>query len=510
MSRTKYSLYNAVSAVLLTLVNGLFGIIVTRLIISHYGSDFNGLNSTVNQIVNVLLIIEGGFTLASNVALFGPISAQDYDTSNSVLSATRHKFRRIGIVFLAVGSLVAFVYSLVAKTDLPKQFVFTVTYMAVIPQTVNLLFATTYRVLLQTQQKEYIINCFTAITIGLGHISNIFLILHGGAMWTVRFVTMCFALVNCFLISQYTKRHNSFLNLSIDPRPELIEGTKDVMAQKITAVIYSSWPIVFLSVTPSGGTMLASVYAVYNNVFIMMKALLHGVIDAPRLGFGQMLKEREREDVWPAFKEYEFVSVFLTFIAMTTTCGLILPFIKIYTQNVNDIKYYDKKVAILLVLIGTFEMIHIPSGHLINMSGNFRASKIFQIIACVMLIISMSVLGSLWGIYGMLIAILIVAIMLAIMEIGFIHLHFFNKKLLFFFRILIPSLLLGVVVSFFEMRFAQNSEGVLSLLCFAGLYLMINCSIACVLGLVVCNNEMRKVVVRGRSIMKRIIAAKMN
>jgi len=329
-------------------------------------------------------------------------------------------------------------------------------------------------------------------------------------MWMIRFITMCFALVNCVLISQYTKRHNSFLDFSVKPRPELIEGTKDVMAQKITAVIYSSWPIVFLSVTPSGGTLLASVYAVYNNVFVMMKALLHGVIDAPRLGFGQMLTEKKREEVWPAFKEYEFISVFLTFIAMTTTCGLILPFIKIYTSNVTDINYYDKKIAILLVLIGTFEMIHIPSGHLINMSGNFRVSKIFQIIACIMLIVSMSVLGSFWGIYGMLLAILIVAILLAIMEIGFIHMCFFDKKILFFFRIMIPYLLLGNIVSYFEMFFTQNSEGILSLIAFAGLFLVINSIIASLLGFIICNNEMKKLIVRGTTIMKKIVVARKN
>ena len=57
---------NALSAIALTLVNGIFGIVVTRLVISRFGSDFNGLNSTANQIINVLLILEGGFTLASN------------------------------------------------------------------------------------------------------------------------------------------------------------------------------------------------------------------------------------------------------------------------------------------------------------------------------------------------------------------------------------------------------------------------------------------------------------
>ena len=93
-TRSKNSLLNAVTALLMTLVNGLMGIVVTKLVISAYGSDFNGLNSTANQIVNVLLILEGGFTLASNVALFTPLTKGDLPLVNGVLAATRQKFRK--------------------------------------------------------------------------------------------------------------------------------------------------------------------------------------------------------------------------------------------------------------------------------------------------------------------------------------------------------------------------------------------------------------------------------
>ena len=92
-SKSKKSLLNAATALLMTLVNGLLGIVATKLVIAHYGSDFNGLNSTANQIVNVLLILEGGFTVASNVALFGPLSRQENEIVNGILTATRKKFR---------------------------------------------------------------------------------------------------------------------------------------------------------------------------------------------------------------------------------------------------------------------------------------------------------------------------------------------------------------------------------------------------------------------------------
>ncbi len=503
MNRTKLSFLNAVSAIVLTLVNGLMGIVVTRLVISHFGSDFNGLNSTANQIINVLLILEGGFTLASNVALFGPISTEDYDTSNGVLAATRIKFRKIGIIFFAIGTVVAFVYSLAVITELSQEFVFTVIFMAVVPQAVNLFFATTCRVLLQTQQKEYVISGFTALTVGLGHVVNIFLILAGGQMWMVRFITMCFALINSLLIVVYTKKKNPFLDFTVQPLPEMIKGTSDVMAQKITGVIYTSWPIVFLSISPSGGTMLASVYAVYNSVFVMIKALLHGIIDAPRLGFGQMLTEKTKEEVWPAFKEYEYVAIFFTFITMVTACGLILPFIRLYTQGVTDINYYDKIIAILMVLIGVVEMLHIPSGHMINMSGNFKVSKNFQIIACALLIVSMAGLGTIWGVYGMLTSLLIVALLLAVLEIGFMHRKFFVGKAKEFILSVLPFAVVGTLASVAEMRIAQGINSIVSFILFGAVYALLNTLIAFLLGLLFNKNEMRQLIIRGKSLIKR-------
>lgn len=504
MSRTKNSFYNAITAVLLTLVNGLLGIIVTHLIINRYGSDFNGLNSTANQIINVLLILEGGFTIASNVALFDPISKGDFSTSNAILKATRLKFRKIGILFILIGTAVSFVYCLIAKTELAREFVFTVIFMAVVPQAVNLFFSTTYRVLLQTQQKEYIINAFTALTIGLGHIVNIVIIQFHCQMWMIRFVTMCFALLNCFLIAIYTKKKNAFLDFSCEPKPQLIKGTGDVMAMKITGVIYNSWPIVFLSISPSGGTKLASVYAVYNNVFVMLKALLHGIIDAPRLGFGQMLTEKKREEVWVVFKDYEFIAVFFTFIAMTTACGLILPFIFLYTKGVTDINYYDVQIAVMMVLIGSLEMLHIPSGHLINMSGNFKVSKTFQIIACITLIVTMTLFGYFNGVYGMLQSLLFVSVLLFILEVGYIHTRFFEKKLPVFIRLVLPYLLFGAGISFLEMYFYRSNSGVLKFIAYGFIYFVVNIVLALIIGFIFDKSEVKNMLSRGKGLLKRI------
>lgn len=502
-SRSKMSLLNAATAMAMTLVNGLLGIVVTRFVIESFGSDFNGLNSTANQIVNVLLILEGGFTMASNVALFAPLTKGDYSEVNGILTATRNKFRRLGLIFLALGLLIAIGYGFSVNSSLPAEFIATVVMMTVVPAAFNLFYATTYRVLLQTQQKEYVINIITVITLGLGHLANIVMIRMGGPMWMVRFNTMFFALVNSLLIAFYVKRKAPFLKLDAVPMPEKIKGTNDVMVQRITGVIYSSAPIVFLSLSPTGGTVLASVYAVYNNVFTMLKSLLHGVIDAPRLSFGQLLTEKDRDEVWPVFAQYQFATFASIFALLTTCCTLIMPFIGLYMYGIDDADYFDRVIALLMVLITAVEMLHIPSGHLLNMAGEFKISKDIQLVSCIVLIIGMIVGGSLWGVYGMLGAILLVAFLLAFLEMGYIHTRFFHNKIPQLMRLMLPLTLTGVALCAAELQFALRIESYFAFLAYGVLFLAINGTAAVLVGLLFNRKELFALVARLLRLIRR-------
>lgn len=497
-NRNRASLLNAVSALSLTLTNGLLGIVVTRYVIARFGSDFNGLNSTANQIINVLLVLEGGFTLASNVALFSPLTQRDYAAVNGLLAATRRKFRQIGTVFFALGLLAAVGYALAVNSGLPRGFIATVIIMTAAPAAFNLFYATTYRVLLQTQQKEYVISLITMLTIGLGHVSNIVMITLDGPMWMVRFNTMAFSLLNSFLIAGYVKRKNKFLDLSVPPRAGLIKGTGDVMIQKITGVIYNSAPIVFLSISPTGGTVLASVYAVYNNVFTMVKSLLHGVIDAPRLGFGQMLTERPKEEVWPIYAQYEYIAFSAVFLLLTTAYALILPFITLYTQGVADTDYHDGVIALFMTAITAVEMAHIPSGHLINMAGRFKISRNIQSIACAVLLVAMPVGGTRWGIYGMLAAVLTVAVLLAVMEIGYIHVCFFSGKLPELARLALPLALAGIGLGWFESRLRVSLGGYRAFLGYGVLFTVLHGAAGIMVGLLFDRRELLSLINRLR------------
>ena len=99
------------------------------------------------------------------------------------------------------------------------------------------------------------------------------------------------------------------------------------------------------------------------------------------------------------------------------------------------------------------DLIHIPSGHLLNMAGLFRVCRNIQVTSCAVLIAAMAVGGMVWGVYGMLAAILLCAVLLAILEMGYVHTKFFPGKIPALFARLLPLMAFGVGICWLENKF---------------------------------------------------------
>ena len=153
-----------------------------------------------------------------------------------------------------------------------------------------------------------------------------------------------------------------------------------------------------------------------------------------------------------------------------------------------------------MVLISVIEMAHIPSGHLINMAGEFKISRNFQIMSCILLIITMSIGGILSGVYGLLLSILIVAISLAMMEMWYVHVRFFKRKLTELQRLLLPFLVIGVIVSHFEQFLFNDINNVFIFVAYGIVLVFMNSLIAIMISFVFCRSELYAIIQRGKKI----------
>ncbi|MFR6132751.1 MAG: hypothetical protein ACLUI5_04230 [Fusicatenibacter saccharivorans] len=95
MSRKRNSMNNFIWGILGNIITSIVAIIIPRLFIVNYGSEVNGLLSSIRQIYVYLALLEVGVGDASVVALYGPIGNEDHLAANKILAATDRYYKKL-------------------------------------------------------------------------------------------------------------------------------------------------------------------------------------------------------------------------------------------------------------------------------------------------------------------------------------------------------------------------------------------------------------------------------
>ena len=478
MNKGKKSILNAIVGLVQMLVTCLIGLVFNRIILENFGSSANGINATVSQIVNAIMIVEGGFTLASNVALFEPWGKGDVDRINGILSATKKRFDVIGWLAVAIGLLIAFVYPFTVNSEMSYFEIVALMLTALLPMCYNLGVTTKYRVVLLTEQKEYIMSLISLITYVIGMIAAIV----GALFFNISLVAArCFIMLSLFAgyigVAIYCKKNFPFISFRAKPQYDAIKGTKSVIAMKLTSVLYTSAPIIIISMLPAGGFVLASVYAVYNSIMSVVNSGLCAVVNAPRLGLGALFAENDKKSLTRVYSQYEAISFMGLSVILGTTALLILPFVSVYTQGIEDADYIDELMAILLISKNFFEILHIPCGQMIQMSGRFKAANRIQIVACVVLAIILTTGFILANLYVIIFAVAFAAMVLCVFEVIYSEKNILHRGWLLFIRNMLPATVICIACTVLGMTNFIRCKNIFEFIVFGGITFFLICAI---------------------------------
>ncbi|MBR6727828.1 MAG: hypothetical protein IKM08_06515 [Clostridia bacterium] len=442
MTKSKASAINALLALIQTLVTSLVGLVLGRSILSTLGSGYNGINSTVTQIIGTLTVLEGGFTLASNVALFAPFGAGDHQKVNGILAATHRRFCVVGVMAFFAGLLLSVLYPLLVTGNIPRWQIAALMLTALVPTCVNLGLVMKYRVIVLTAQKEYIISLFSVISCLLGNGAAILLIHLGTGLLAARIAISLSLLLGYLLIALYCRKKYPYVNFKCEPLYEEIKGTRNVVMIKVMSVLYAAAPIVIISTIPEEGALLASVYAVYKTVIFMIKNSLQSLCAAPRLSFGALLAEGDLAKTRRLFEAYEMVACMGLCVMLGATAFLLFPFVGLYTAGITDVDYHNLPLAVVMLSAAFIEILHIPSGQIIQMKGEFRVARNMQAAACAVLLLSALIGRLFFGIVGIVASVLLAALVLAVAEIYWTGKRILGRRLRDFLRNLLPCALI--------------------------------------------------------------------
>lgn len=453
MSRTKRTFLNAGAGIISLGVTGLISLFVNRLIILELGSDYNGVNATVNQVLSVLSLLEGGFTLASLVALYGPYAQKDHDKINVILSTSKSVFRRIGIQTAFLGLSISFFLPLFIKSDLSYSTLMLIFLISFLPQAFNYSIVLNYRLLFQAAQREYIVVLIQLLCTVISQLLVIITLFLLPNIIIIRLTSAVSIMLSGVLIIYTAKRQFAYLDTSKIPNRALIKGTKEVFISNITSFFYSSSTVLFLSFAV--GTKATSIYSVYYSILFMVMNVIYSVLRAPQSSLGEVISQDNSDKVYGVFEVYEHITIIFICIFMSVTYALMLPFVSMYTIGIKDTNYINEFLPPLMIVTAVLELIHIPSGLSINLYGDFKAVKNIQLISCFLIIILSLIGGSIWGMYGVIAAKLITALFLSVTEITYAHTRIFKKQMLSYLLRLAANISVTVMLGIYLNRYAQ-------------------------------------------------------
>ena len=339
-------LHNMCSSLLYNLSVILFGLLLPRLYLTSFGSELNGLDSTIKQIFSCLTLLEAGVGLASQQAYYLPVAVGDRKAINGIFSATHHYYRRTGIVYLLVTVVFALLYPLCINTVLSYGTVSLIVVFYGIPGIVSYLVQGKYRSFMEVEGKNYVITYITTATMAAGNLLRMLALLFTRSILLVQ-VTYCVPSVfQVLVLTAYMRKNYPWLNAHDTPNLEALAQRGSVLVHQLTSIVFNNTDTILIS--SLCGLASASVYTIYMLFFSNIEKLFYSIVNSISFRLGQLFYV-EPEKFKRLYRLYDALYLSAAFALFTTVAVFLMPIIALYTSGVTDAEYLDTRLLVLFL-----------------------------------------------------------------------------------------------------------------------------------------------------------------
>lgn len=414
--------YNLLSGVFYQVILIAMGFVLPRLYLDNFGSEVNGVLSTIKQIFVYMLLLESGVGLATTQALYKPVAEKNRHKVSAVISATNNYYIKIGFIYAAIVLAIAVVYAYIIPTSIDSGVIFGIIVLTALPNLFSFFVQAKYRILLEVDGRKYIItNSETTLQV-LANAGKILVLLFTDSLILIQLVYCVLSLIQLSFIYIHAKRRYGWLDVKAKPDFEAISQRKSVLVHQFSGMVFNNTDILLLSFMCD--FKVVSIYTIYNIFFSQVQTFITSIISGFSFALGQMF-HTDKEKFMKVYNVYETIYIMSTFIIYTLMAVFLLPLIQIYTKGINDANYTNVYLVLLFVVMNLLANGKLPSNHVLEYSGKFEETRSHAI--CEMLInITVSVVAILFfGICGA-----IVGTIVALLYRGTMMIYYSNKKVL--------------------------------------------------------------------------------
>ena len=372
-SRTKSAILNVFFNLSYQVVNTVVNLLIPPMIMTKFGSVINGLVSTIKQILSYVQLLGAGISESTVVSLYKPLSDKDEKKISAIFNACSTTFFRMGMLFNTGALAIAFIYPLFMGEEINYVFGALLILVLSVAGASEFFVIGKCRSLLIADQKIYIVNIAQIIGALSNLVITIILIKFNANIIVVQAGASVIYAMRIIVVYGYVKKHYTFLDKNVEPDYSAIGKRKAATIHQLSGLISFGSQTVIVSMFC--GFAEASVYSVYNIVFVGINTILSTVSSALLAVFGDIIANDSKEKLARLYRYYESIYYALVFMLYSVTYVMFLSFVKLYTSGAKDAVYVREEFAILFCVMGIVNCLRTPGATLINAIGHYKETQ---------------------------------------------------------------------------------------------------------------------------------------
>lgn len=397
---TLYGFVNRVLLILLPFIN-------RTIFFYTLGSLYLGLNSLFSSLLQMLSLSELGIGSALVFSMYKPLAEGDANKTSALLLLYKKVYRLIGLILLLAGFLLIPILHRFISGEIPEGVNIVIVYVVFLVNTAISYFAFAHikALLIADQRNDIVVNINSIITV-ISFITQTIILLVFKNYYIYILSFPLFTLLDNLLAGYIAKRRYPTIQCKgVIPKQELktiFTHVKGIAIQKICSTTRSSIGNIIVS-TFLGLTVLA-IYNNYYFIILSIHALAYQIPNAIRSSVGNSISSESQDKNYADFNCLNFLYSFITgWMAICIFC-LIQPFMALWMGS--EMMLPLKSVAlfalyfVLLQTTDIFELYKDAAG--LWWYGRFRS--IAEVLVTIVLTL---LLGNIWGIDGVLLAVII-------------------------------------------------------------------------------------------------------
>lgn len=396
--RGKKLAWNTTISLLQQIVTVICGFILPRLILMTYGSSVNGLINSITQFVGVISFLELGVGAVVQSALYKPLSDNDSDAISRIMSSGNKFFRNLALILLGYIAILEIVYPIAIVKDFGFAFTATLIASMSISWFSEYYFGIVNGLLLKADQKAYVLYITQSLTLIMNTVACYFLIDNGASIQLVKLATSIIYLLRPLVLFIYVNKHyNIDRKIKYDVEP--IQQKWNGIAQHVAGVVLVGTDTIVLTIFSTLESV--SVYAVYSLVVSGLRQLFLSITNPIQALMGAIWVSDDKPRIQKVFLFMEWgLHEIVTFV-FGCTLVLIMPFVKVYTNGVNDANYNAPLFAFLITIASICFSLRMPYFDImVKACNHYKQTQMNSVISALINIISSVLLVNFLGING--------------------------------------------------------------------------------------------------------------